>query len=641
MGPGHALPMMILRFILMKTENAFSSALAKHGYALSGPNTRRMSSLCDTDRTPGNRKFRDFTRKHLKGQKKYLAVLILILGLGIAITSSLPFLYGQLIDYITGYRKKDFYILFIIYFTVSLLSLSLSIIEKFYGEWVSFLFSFRLKRNLFDSIISLKCTEIESRESGEFVSRLNGDVEIITSFYINMLTSILTIIMNTTIALFFILGISNTLAGIALLFMPLSVLFNYYFKKKYKAIQECQRRFRDRFYSFQVQILSNIMAFRPFGIEAKYKDRFTEYMKEQWKITYREKQISSGSVLIGGIISNISSFTLLYCSAGLIWNQSFTLGSMAAFMSYISQLTREVNRILNLNMESQNVMVSIQRIQEMENLPSENYQFPAQSQLCHINEIKTKYLSFFYHPKRTILEDITMEISVPGLYTIVGKNGSGKSTLLKLLAGYYDSYTGQILIDGRDLQSIPLNELRESVKYISGLPYIENMSFYDNIRFFYEDIDDSRIRKTYQQAGLSDYIESLPDGYHTLVGANGITLSNGQRQKLNIARILVSEAPILLFDEITSELDGSSEAEINLILLELARSRIIIHATHRIASAQMGRQIFVMENGKIIIDGTHEYLLKYSDLYKNLFVQQNQEAAINCLSGKEVNHVRK
>lgn len=383
------------------------------------------------------------------------------------------------------------------------------------------------------------------------------------------------------------------------------------------------------------------MAFRPFGIEAKYKDRFTEYMKEQWKITYREKQISSGSVLIGGIISNISSFTLLYCSAGLIWNQSFTLGSMAAFMSYISQLTREVNRILNLNMESQNVMVSIQRIQEMENLPSENYQFPAQSQLCHINEIKTKYLSFFYHPKRTILEDITMEISVPGLYTIVGKNGSGKSTLLKLLAGYYDSYTGQILIDGRDLQSIPLNELRESVKYISGLPYIENMSFYDNIRFFYEDIDDSRIRKTYQQAGLSDYIESLPDGYHTLVGANGITLSNGQRQKLNIARILVSEAPILLFDEITSELDGSSEAEINLILLELARSRIIIHATHRIASAQMGRQIFVMENGKIIIDGTHEYLLKYSDLYKNLFVQQNQEAAINCLSGKEVNHVRK
>lgn len=597
--------------------------------------------MCDTDRTPGNRKFRDFTRKHLKGQKKYLAVLILILGLGIAITSSLPFLYGQLIDYITGYRKKDFYILFIIYFTVSLLSLSLSIIEKFYGEWVSFLFSFRLKRNLFDSIISLKCTEIESRESGEFVSRLNGDVEIITSFYINMLTSILTIIMNTTIALFFILGISNTLAGIALLFMPLSVLFNYYFKKKYKAIQECQRRFRDRFYSFQVQILSNIMAFRPFGIEAKYKDRFTEYMKEQWKITYREKQISSGSVLIGGIISNISSFTLLYCSAGLIWNQSFTLGSMAAFMSYISQLTREVNRILNLNMESQNVMVSIQRIQEMENLPSENYQFPAQSQLCHINEIKTKYLSFFYHPKRTILEDITMEISVPGLYTIVGKNGSGKSTLLKLLAGYYDSYTGQILIDGRDLQSIPLNELRESVKYISGLPYIENMSFYDNIRFFYEDIDDSRIRKTYQQAGLSDYIESLPDGYHTLVGANGITLSNGQRQKLNIARILVSEAPILLFDEITSELDGSSEAEINLILLELARSRIIIHATHRIASAQMGRQIFVIENGKIIIDGTHEYLLKYSDLYKNLFVQQNQEAAINCLSGKEVNHVRK
>ena len=596
--------------------------------------------MCDTNRTPGSREFRKFTHKHLKEQKKYLAVLILILGLGIAITSSLPFLYGRLIDYISGYRKKDFYILFMIYFTGSLLSLLLSIVEKFYGEWVSFLLSFRLKRNLFDSIISLKCAEIESRESGELVSRLNGDVEIITSFYINLLTSILTIIMNTTIALFFILGISNTLAGIALLFMPLSVLFNYYFKKKYKAIQECQRRFRDRFYSFQVQILSNIMAFRPFGIEAKYKDRFTEYMKEQWKITYREKQISSGSVLIGGIISNISSFTLLYCSAGLIWNQSFTLGSMAAFMSYISQLTREVNRILNLNMESQNVMVSIQRIQEMENLPSENYQFPAQSQLCHINEIKTKYLSFFYHPKRTILEDITMEISVPGLYTIVGKNGSGKSTLLKLLAGYYDSYTGQILIDGRDLQSIPLNELRESVKYISGLPYIENMSFYDNIRFFYEDIDDSRIRKTYQQAGLSDYIESLPDGYHTLVGANGITLSNGQRQKLNIARILVSEAPILLFDEITSELDGSSEAEINLILLELARSRIIIHATHRIASAQMGRQIFVMENGKIIIDGTHEYLLKYSDLYKNLFVQQNQEAAIKCFPGKEVNHVR-
>lgn len=583
---------------------------------------QRMFSLISMNKVSETQKF---IQDHLKGQKRYLVVLLFILILGIALTSSLPLLYGKLVDHITEYRLKEFHIIFALYLTFSLLSLLLSSIEAFYGEWVSFLFSSQMKKNLFASIISLKCAEIEKRESGELISRLNGDVEVITSFCISLITSALTIIMNTAVALFFILRLSGTLARIALLFLPLSIFTNYYFKKKYKEIQRCKRRFRDQFYSFQVQILSNIMAFRPFGIENKYTDKFSEYMREQWKITQKEKQINICSTLIGGIVSNLSSFALLYCSAKLIWDQSFSLGSMTAFMSYISQLTREINRMLNLNMESQNVIVSMQRITEMENLPSERQQLTFNTICRPLNTIKTRNLSFAYKPERMVLSGLSLKISDPGLYTIVGKNGSGKSTLLKLLAGYYDTYIGQILIGDQKIESIPLSQLRDSVKYISGTPYIENLSFYDNIRFFYKDIKENNIREAYHLVGLSNYIESLPDGYHTLVGANGTNLSNGQKQKLNIARALASEAPVLLFDEITSEIDGSSEAEINMILEQLATSRIIIHATHRIASAQMGRQIFVMENGKININGTHEYLLKHSALYKNLFVQQNQK----------------
>ena len=277
------------------------------------------------------------------------------------------------------------------------------------------------------------------------------------------------------------------------------------------------------------------------------------------------------------------------------------------------------------NLESQKVQVCIKRLKDIEKLPSETVLIKEKEdvEIQVFNLLLVNNVFFSYVQGRNILNGISLEINENGLYTMVGKNGSGKSTLLKLLVRYYDYTSGDIWFGQKELMNIPLPILRRSVKYISKDAYIENISFLENIRFFCDVDDDNEIINVYEKVGLSDFIESLPERYNTKVGENGVTLSSGQKQKINIARALVSKASILLFDEITSDLDGKSERDINFILRKESKNKIIIHATHRINSAREGVKIFVLDKGRIELAGNHDFLLANSETYKYLFTYSN------------------
>lgn len=502
-----------------------------------------------------------------------------------------------------------------------MLSNILHIMESCYGEWISFRISSKMKIQLFKRIILLRCAEIEGMGKGELLSRLNGDIETITAYIINLITSFFTICLNTVISLIFVFRISGNLAKVALLFIPLTFLANFYFRKKYGFIQIEKRNFFDKYYTFQVNILNNITFFRAYSVENKYVDLYGQLMDEQWKITKKEKFLLSASIICGSLIINFSSFLLFFISAMMIWANEFSLGNLISFLAYISRLTGEVEQILNLNMESQKVQVCIKRLKDIGNLPSEADLIHNIESMKTVDEklIVADNVFFSYVKKRNILNGFSLEINKNGLYTMVGKNGSGKSTFLKLLVRYYDPASGQIWIGRNNLMDIPISVLRQTIKYIPKEPYIENASFLDNIRFFCNIDCDEEIIKGYKEVGLSEYIESLQGKYNTVLGENGITLSSGQKQKISIARAILSNANILLFDEITSDLDGKSERDINLILKKVSKSKVIIHATHRITSAREGAKIFVVDNGKIEISGSHEFLLANSEIYQHLF----------------------
>lgn len=536
-----------------------------------------------------------------------------------------PLIYGKLIDSVVNINVKGFSSILFVYFSSVIMVNMLHVMESYYGEWISFRITSKIKSNVFKNIILLRCLEIERMGKGELLSRLNGDIEVITTYFISLVTSVISIFLNSVISLIFIFNISGNLSRIALIFIPLSFLVNFYFKKKYGAIQTEKSSYWDKYYTFQVNVLNNIISFRTYSVEDKYVNLFGNLMEGQWRITRKEKKLRSHAVICGSLIMNFSSLLLFYFAAIMIWKNEFSLGNMISFLTYISYLTKEVDRILNLNLESQKVQVCIKRLKDIEKLPSETVLIKEKEdvEIQVFNLLLVNNVFFSYVQGRNILNGISLEINENGLYTMVGRNGSGKSTLLKLLVRYYDYTSGDIWFGQKELMNIPLPILRRSVKYISKDAYIENTSFLENIRFFCDVDDDNEIINVYEKVGLSDFIESLPERYNTKVGENGITLSSGQKQKINIARALVSKASILLFDEITSDLDGKSERDINFILRKESKNKIIIHATHRINSAREGVKIFVLDKGRIELAGNHDFLLANSETYKYLFTYSN------------------
>lgn len=541
--------------------------------------------------------------------------------LGLAISSIQPLLYGKIIDTVTSNNVTHFNLFLFTYFTAIILSNILHIMESYYGEWISFRISSKMKSILFKRIILLRFAVIQGMDKGKLLSRLNGDIETITTYIMSVITSIITICMNSVISLIFIFHISGSLAKIALLFIPLSFFANFYFKKRYRALQAKIRNFYDRYYTFQINTLNNIVSFRSYSVENKFLDLFKELMAEQWIITKKEKILRSYSTICGSLIINFSSLLLFFISAMMIWKNEFSLGNLISFLTYISCLNREVEQILNLNMESQKVQVCIKRLKDIESLPSEIDLIDNMETIKAANEkmLFVDNVYFSYVKENYVLNGFSLEINKNGLYIMVGKNGSGKSTFLKLLVRYYEYTSGHIWIGHKNLMNISIPVLRKSIKYIPKEPYIINASFLDNIRFFCDIDSDEEIYKGYAAVGLSEYIESLQEKYNTVLGENGITLSSGQKQKISIARAILSRANILLLDEITSDLDGKSERDINLILKKESKNRIIIHATHRISSAKEGTEIFVVDNGKMVISGSHEFLLANSEDYQHLF----------------------
>ncbi len=551
-----------------------------------------------------------------------MAVLLCLILVGVAVNSALPYLYGRLIDDIATISREHFETILFVYFSMVLGAMLLGQMEDYYGEWITFQAAKRIKVHLFQKMLSLRCSVLDHVECGKLLSRLNGDAENITGYYVNLISSMMTIGINTVLAIWFIFHISAQRAAIALIFIPASVLSNYEFKRKYREIQTEQKTFMDSYYAFLVNVFGNIIAIRSYGREEGCGAAFENILGRQWKLVKRNKMLMSLAAVLTNCITNTSSFLLLYFSAVLIWNNQFTIGSMISFMTYISMLSREVNRILNLNMEAQKVYVSMERILEFENAEDER-RIEIHREMCKKREsggLAVKNVSFAYESgKAVVLKNVSFEIMENGLYSLVGRNGTGKSSLLKLLVRNYDYDDGKIYIKGKEIKEISIKELRKKVKYIPRETYIPDVSFLENIAFFYDDISDKQIINAYKKAGLAEFIEELPERYETKVGENGCKLSGGQKQKLNIARAIVSEADILLFDESTSDLDGTAEQEILRVLTEIANDKIVIHATHREASVKAAKQVLFMENGRIQIRGRHEELLRISRGYRELF----------------------
>lgn len=507
----------------------------------------------------------------------------------------------------------------ILYFVITVFSLVVSIIENYMGQVVSFIVSSQVKTKIFNKIICMRVKNLDSYSVGELVSRLESDASTVVNYYIDVATSIALILFNFFISVYLVFSISSQLSIVSILFIPITGLITILFRSKYKALAKREKEYSDKYYAFTNESFSNIKGIKAYQIENKMLNNFREYLSENFRLVKRSVFLSNNMSFLNNFVSLCFTLVIICFSGLLIQDDKLSVGNMVAFSMYVSKLFDATTRLLNLNLDAQSIGISIDRINSLLSEPDEiDYSFDNISDEHTLDRITIRDLSFKYIDE-DVLAGINLSINKPGFYAIVGKNGCGKSTLVKLLLRFYDVSEGEILFNDYSIDKYTISFLRNQITFVQKEPFIFNSSIKENIMLANPSATFDKIVEVCEIVGLSDLINKMPDGYDTKLGENGSFLSSGQKQKLNIARALIRHSPIILLDEITSDLDGSAEKEIVKIVQDISKSSIVLFISHKISSIEQCDEVILIDEGQVVANGPHKSLIEDNVLYQNLF----------------------
>lgn len=576
-----------------------------------------------------------FSVPYLKSYWFRFAQVFCVIIIGAIVSNAGPMIWGEIIDCL---MEVDFGLLIkllVLYSGLTLLTFGLGLLESYLGSKLDYEIESNIRRDTFTKALNLQCKTLDGFDSGELISRVTSDSSSIISFVIELITSIVTIVINICASLFFAIKISPQLSIISIAFIPLSIASNTVFKHKYRILSEEQKKYGDRSSSFLVNVLGHIPAARAFNIEGKQINQYDSIIKEGWNLQRKSIFINNQSSSISMVISCMATFFTITMSAFLILKGSFSVGNMVSFQSYISKLSSAISQLLQMNYSAQSTIVAVDRIKSFLSMPEESKTCDSCDERFPINSIAFQNVTFAYKDDDIILNSMNFSLSSPGIYAFVGENGCGKTTILKLLMKYYGDFQGNILINGISISKLAPGTLRHNISYCAKDIYIQNDTLLNNLvlgsHYMARPLRGvpHDVIAACQAVGLSDFIDHLPLQYDTVVGEDGKMLSSGQKQKISLVRAMLSNASLFLFDEITSDMDGYSEKEVMQILEHLGKKHLIILVSHRINTVTRAKKILMIQDGQVAAQGSHEYLLKHSDAYCQLFAQQETKKRQN------------
>lgn len=564
-------------------------------------------------------KLKWFFKRYIYIRKKYLFLIIGLILVGSLVANVTPYLYGKMLDSITLGDMDLLTNLIIIYFFITLFTNLLGMLEDYVGQITNFKLSKNVQVELFNKMIRMRTSSYSKYKIGELISRLNGDADNIVSFGINIITSILHVAVNIIVSLYFVINISIRLSSVAIFYLPMSFLITYIARRYFKELAHKKKKFGDQYYSFQNETFLNNTGIKSFQLENKINDKYMSFIDKEFKLLKRSIKLGNMMQLGESLITVISSLYIIYLSAILINDGILTIGLMVSFNTYINKLFSSISQLFNVNISLQGVMVSLNRIIEVmgEDIEVSN-ELTFEKQTNPILECVD--IAFSYgNEKENVLTEMTISIDKFGLYSIVGSNGCGKSTFAKLLIKLYDVEAGHIYMNGVDYCELTFDNIRRHITYVQKEEFFFNDTIINNIRLADESLKEEDLKNMCKKVGLDEFISSLPEGYKTMVGEGGSTLSSGQKQKLSIARALLRNTPIYIFDEITANLDGKADKDVMRIIKEYSKKSIILFISHKTSSIIDSDKIFVLADGRVVGIGDHDYLLKNNYKYKELF----------------------
>jgi ABC-type multidrug transport system fused ATPase/permease subunit len=483
-----------------------------------------------------------------------------------------------------------------------------------------------LRSEVFAALQHLSISYFENRSTGEIMSRINNDVEHVEKIFIDGLESLLMSSLTLIGISIILFSLNWKLAALSLLPIPVLVYSASYFTGRVHGFYRAVREGTAELNAYLQDALSGIREIIGFNRESYEQGRFNQrskaYADSNLRVMKLWSMYSPSMIFVG----SLGSVIILWYGTNEVLNGNLTVGELVAFLGYLALFYVPINQIHSVNHMLQHALAAGERVFEVIDTKPEVVDGPGllwpTSKVA--GEIAARGVRFHYRADIPVLKGIDFDVKAGERIAVVGPSGAGKSTLIKLLMRFYDVTGGAILLDGRDLRAYPLAYLRKQIGLVQQEPFLFNGTVKENIAYGNLSAGQAEIEEVARIARAHEFIAELPEKYDTWIGERGVKLSVGQKQRLSIARVLLKEPPIIIFDEATSHIDTETEVKIREALEELTRGRTTFIIAHRLSTLHNVDRIFVLDGGRLVEEGSHEALLARSGVYRSLYDAQFQ-----------------
>ena len=567
--------------------------------------------------------------KLLKKSRSYLPVFILSVVLAVLTvvgTLLAPLFIGQAIDCIVGAGDVDFDRILLIF-----IKIAVSVGIAALAQWLLSLCSNRMTYGIvhdirdeaFDHIQRLPLSYLDSHPTGDIVSRIITEVEQLANGLLLGFTNFFTGVMTILGALAFMLSVNLPVALVVVVVTPLSLLCANLITKHTYSMFNVQTETRGEQTALIDELISGQKVVQAFG----YEDRAQQHFDE---INGRLKVCSLRALFYSSLTNPSTRFVnaLAYAGIGTLGaitaiSGGISVGGLASLLAYANQYTKPFNEITDVIAELQNALACAGRLFELIEAPEQS---PDPTELPEPSAPKGTVefddLTFSYSPDKPLIRNFSLRIKPGQLVAIVGPTGCGKTTLINLLMRFYDPVSGRILVDGTDTKSMPRGELRGQFGMVLQETWLKEGTILENIAMGRPDAGEDEIIAAATASHAHDFIKRLPDGYDTVIGESGGNLSQGQKQLLCIARVMLSHPPMLILDEATSSIDTRTEIQVQDAFRRLMKGRTTFIVAHRLSTIREADVILVMRDGRIVEQGSHRELLDRNGFYRELYDSQ-------------------
>lgn len=545
-------------------------------------------------------------------------------------------LFEGVVGQVTGTGGIDFaaiaqILLFLL--VIYLISALLNYVQGWVMAGMATKISYRMRRDISQKINRMPLAYFDRVSHGEVLSRITNDVDTVTQSLNQSMTQIVTSVTTVIGVLVMMLTISPSMTLVALCVLPVSVIAMMQVVKRSQPLFQKQQASLGEVNGHVEEMYGGHIVVRAFNGEKQSLDTFNTINEKLYSSAWKSQFFGNMMMPLMNFIGNLGYVAICILGGFLTLNGSISVGDIQAFIQYVRNFTQPLQQIANVSNVLQQTAAAAERVFEFldEAEEVEDPKSPLSPDLIK-GDVAFAHVHFGYVPEKTIINDFSAVIESGKKVAIVGPTGAGKTTMVKLLMRFYDVNEGAVLLDGYDVRQFTRNDLRDCFGMVLQDTWLYSGTIMENIRYGRLGATDADVIAAAKAAQVDHFVRTLPDGYNTVLNEEASNISQGQKQLLTIARTIISEPKILIFDEATSSVDTRTELAIQRAMDELMRNRTSFIIAHRLSTIRDADLILVMKDGDIVETGSHDELLAkggfYADLYQSQFAKGDEDEAV-------------